>query len=133
MNCTQWEKLADFVKWLGREGNCVVDETEKGWYTGGVYKTTYPYFVGFEILTAVFMWRFISCGTTPWSPLQSNRRFGDMSPPSLAFETSVGFQCTIHHCVLVNKLLFLFCCKTIEQMSGLSSMLFTDRRIVCTF
>jgi DNA/RNA-binding protein KIN17 len=32
MNSTQWETLTDFVKWLGREGKCVVDETEKGWY-----------------------------------------------------------------------------------------------------
>jgi DNA/RNA-binding protein KIN17 len=31
MNSTQWETLTDFVKWLGREGKCVVDETEKGW------------------------------------------------------------------------------------------------------
>lgn len=32
MNSTQWETLTDFVKWLGREGFCVVDETEKGWF-----------------------------------------------------------------------------------------------------
>lgn len=32
MNSTQWETLTDFVKWLGREGKCVVDETEKGWF-----------------------------------------------------------------------------------------------------
>ncbi|XP_015928285.1 DNA/RNA-binding protein KIN17 [Parasteatoda tepidariorum] len=32
MNSTQWETLTDFVKWLGREGHCVVDETEKGWF-----------------------------------------------------------------------------------------------------
>lgn len=32
MNATQWETLTDFVKWLGREGHCIVDETEKGWY-----------------------------------------------------------------------------------------------------
>lgn len=32
MNATQWETLTEFVKWLGREGYCVVDETEKGWY-----------------------------------------------------------------------------------------------------
>ncbi|KAG8235106.1 hypothetical protein J437_LFUL015533 [Ladona fulva] len=32
MNATQWETLTEFVKWLGREGKCVVDETEKGWY-----------------------------------------------------------------------------------------------------
>lgn len=32
MNATQWETLTGFVKWLGREGKCVVDETEKGWY-----------------------------------------------------------------------------------------------------
>eukprot|EP00794_Sanderia_malayensis_P006100 gene6100-6804_t len=32
MNATQWETLTEFVKWLGREGHCVVDETPKGWY-----------------------------------------------------------------------------------------------------
>lgn len=32
MNATQWETLTEFVKWLGREGHCIVDETEKGWY-----------------------------------------------------------------------------------------------------
>lgn len=36
MNATQWETLTDFVKWLGREGYCVVDETEKGWYVAYV-------------------------------------------------------------------------------------------------
>lgn len=32
MNATQWETLTEFVKWLGREGYCTVDETEKGWF-----------------------------------------------------------------------------------------------------
>ncbi|XP_019633854.1 PREDICTED: DNA/RNA-binding protein KIN17-like [Branchiostoma belcheri] len=32
MNSTQWLTLTDFVKWLGREGYCKVDHTEKGWY-----------------------------------------------------------------------------------------------------
>jgi len=32
MNSTKWETLTDFVKWLGREGHCVVDETPKGWF-----------------------------------------------------------------------------------------------------
>ncbi|GFU68423.1 hypothetical protein TNCV_2983511 [Trichonephila clavipes] len=32
MNATQWETLTEFVKWLGREGHCIVDETEKGWF-----------------------------------------------------------------------------------------------------
>ena len=32
MNSTQWETLTQLVKWLGKEGHCVVDETEKGWY-----------------------------------------------------------------------------------------------------
>lgn len=32
MNSTQWLTLTGFVKWLGRNGKCVVDETEKGWY-----------------------------------------------------------------------------------------------------
>ncbi|KAJ8877952.1 hypothetical protein PR048_022415 [Dryococelus australis] len=32
MNSTQWETLTEFVKWLGRQGKCVVDETEKGWF-----------------------------------------------------------------------------------------------------
>eukprot|EP00111_Clytia_hemisphaerica_P002839 TCONS_00008009-protein len=32
MNATQWETLTEFVKWLGREGHCTVDETPKGWF-----------------------------------------------------------------------------------------------------
>lgn len=36
MNATQWETLTDFVKWLGREGIAIVDETEKGWYVAYV-------------------------------------------------------------------------------------------------
>jgi len=32
MNSTQWETLTEFVKWLGREGECKVDDTEKGWF-----------------------------------------------------------------------------------------------------
>ncbi|XP_060075719.1 DNA/RNA-binding protein KIN17-like [Ylistrum balloti] len=32
MNATQWETLTEFVKWLGKEGKCIVDETEKGWF-----------------------------------------------------------------------------------------------------
>ena len=32
MNATMWVTLTGYVKWLGRTGQCVVDETEKGWY-----------------------------------------------------------------------------------------------------
>lgn len=32
MNATRWVSLTGFVKYLGREGKCVVDETEKGWF-----------------------------------------------------------------------------------------------------
>nr|CAH7769401.1 unnamed protein product [Callosobruchus chinensis] len=32
MNGTRWVTLTGFVKWLGATGQCVVDETEKGWY-----------------------------------------------------------------------------------------------------
>ncbi|KOX73536.1 DNA/RNA-binding protein KIN17 [Melipona quadrifasciata] len=32
MNATIWLTLTAFVKWLGRTGKCVVDETKKGWY-----------------------------------------------------------------------------------------------------
>lgn len=32
MNATKWYSLTEFVKWLGRTGQCAVDETEKGWY-----------------------------------------------------------------------------------------------------
>lgn len=32
MNATRWLTLTDYVKWLGRTGQCVVDETEKGWF-----------------------------------------------------------------------------------------------------
>lgn len=32
MNSTRWLTLTEFVKYLGREGKCKVDETEKGWF-----------------------------------------------------------------------------------------------------
>ncbi|CAG7729743.1 unnamed protein product [Allacma fusca] len=32
MNATRWLSLTEYVKWLGRQGICTVDETEKGWY-----------------------------------------------------------------------------------------------------
>lgn len=32
MNSTKWLTLTDFVKFLGREGYCKVDQTEKGWH-----------------------------------------------------------------------------------------------------
>lgn len=31
MNATIWETLTDFVMYLGREGKCEVEETERGW------------------------------------------------------------------------------------------------------
>ncbi|KAF7144214.1 hypothetical protein RHSIM_Rhsim05G0154000 [Rhododendron simsii] len=32
MNSTQWATLTEFVKYLGREGKCKVEETPKGWF-----------------------------------------------------------------------------------------------------
>ncbi|CAB3387852.1 Hypothetical predicted protein [Cloeon dipterum] len=32
MNATRWVTLTGFVKFLGRAGHCIVDETEKGWF-----------------------------------------------------------------------------------------------------
>lgn len=32
MNATMWPSLTEFVKYLGKTGKCVIDETEKGWY-----------------------------------------------------------------------------------------------------
>ncbi|VEN48730.1 unnamed protein product [Callosobruchus maculatus] len=32
MNGTRWVTLTGFVKWLGATAQCIVDETEKGWY-----------------------------------------------------------------------------------------------------
>ncbi len=32
MNSTKWLTLTDFVKYLGREGKCKVEETPKGWF-----------------------------------------------------------------------------------------------------
>ena len=32
MNSTIWPTLTDFVKYLGRTGKCVIDETERGWF-----------------------------------------------------------------------------------------------------
>jgi DNA/RNA-binding protein KIN17 len=32
MNATIWTTLSDFVKYLGKTGQCIVEETERGWY-----------------------------------------------------------------------------------------------------
>lgn len=32
MNSTRWTSLTQYVQWLGRNGFCTVDETEKGWF-----------------------------------------------------------------------------------------------------
>ena len=32
MNATKWETLSNFVKYLGKSGQALVDETEKGWF-----------------------------------------------------------------------------------------------------
>ncbi|KAK3020400.1 hypothetical protein RJ639_045705 [Escallonia herrerae] len=32
MNSTQWATLTEFVKYLGKEGKCKVEETPKGWF-----------------------------------------------------------------------------------------------------
>jgi DNA/RNA-binding protein KIN17 len=32
MNATKWYTLTNFVQYLGREGICIVDQTEKGWF-----------------------------------------------------------------------------------------------------
>ncbi|KAL9877819.1 kin17 DNA and RNA binding protein [Glossina fuscipes fuscipes] len=32
MNATRWLTLSDYVKWLGRTGQVIADETEKGWF-----------------------------------------------------------------------------------------------------
>lgn len=32
MNATKWYTLTEFVKYLGREGKCTVEETPKGWF-----------------------------------------------------------------------------------------------------
>lgn len=32
MNATRWNSLSEFVKYLGREGICHVEEAENGWY-----------------------------------------------------------------------------------------------------
>ncbi|GLC50689.1 hypothetical protein PLESTB_000408500 [Pleodorina starrii] len=38
MNSTRWLTLTEFVKYLGRSGQCKVDETEKGWYITLIHK-----------------------------------------------------------------------------------------------
>ncbi len=32
MNSTKWLTLTEFVKYLGRTGQCKVEETPKGWF-----------------------------------------------------------------------------------------------------
>jgi Domain of Kin17 curved DNA-binding protein len=38
MNATKWLTLTDFVKFLGKEGYCRVDETPKGWFISLIQK-----------------------------------------------------------------------------------------------
>ena len=38
MNSTKWFTLTEFVKYLGRTGQCKVDETAKGWFISVVHK-----------------------------------------------------------------------------------------------
>ncbi|OQR70080.1 DNA/RNA-binding protein KIN17-like, partial [Tropilaelaps mercedesae] len=40
MNSTRWLTLTEFVKWLGKEGICAVDETEKGWFVAYIDRTS---------------------------------------------------------------------------------------------
>jgi hypothetical protein len=38
MNSTKWLTLTDYVKYLGREGFCKVEETQKGWYISVIHR-----------------------------------------------------------------------------------------------
>ncbi|GFR52671.1 hypothetical protein Agub_g15295 [Astrephomene gubernaculifera] len=38
MNSTRWLTLTEFVKYLGKSGQCKVEETEKGWYITLIHK-----------------------------------------------------------------------------------------------
>lgn len=38
MNSTKWLTLTEFVKYLGKEGKCRVDETPKGWFISLIQK-----------------------------------------------------------------------------------------------
>lgn len=38
MNATKWVTLTAFVKYLGREGKCKVEDTEKGWFITLIHK-----------------------------------------------------------------------------------------------
>jgi DNA/RNA-binding protein KIN17 len=40
MNSTIWATLTDFVKYLGKTGQCVVEETERGWYISYIERNT---------------------------------------------------------------------------------------------
>jgi DNA/RNA-binding protein KIN17 len=40
MNSTIWATLTDFVKYLGKTGQCVVEETERGWYITYIERNT---------------------------------------------------------------------------------------------
>lgn len=38
MNSTKWYTLTEFVKYLGRTGQCKVEETDKGWFITLVHR-----------------------------------------------------------------------------------------------
>lgn len=43
MNSTQWTSLTGFIKYLGKEGRVICDETEKGWYITYIGALTHMY------------------------------------------------------------------------------------------
>ncbi|EGG19084.1 kin17-like protein [Cavenderia fasciculata] len=50
MNATRWPSLSEFVKYLGKESKCVVEETSKGWYI--TYINRDPTFVKQQMIAA---------------------------------------------------------------------------------
>jgi Domain of Kin17 curved DNA-binding protein len=42
---TRWATLSDFVKYLGKKGKCIVDETEQGWYLTCMYSLLYVQYI----------------------------------------------------------------------------------------
>ena len=43
MNSTQWTSLTGFIKYLGKEGRVICDETEKGWFITYIGALTHMY------------------------------------------------------------------------------------------
>jgi Domain of Kin17 curved DNA-binding protein len=57
MNSTTWLTLTEYVKYLGREGMCTVEETEKGWFIRLIHRDPQQVCCCTDWATCEFRWQ----------------------------------------------------------------------------